>query len=159
MSLRLKKHLFDAYEGFADKRVKDLTKRDTFIVDDRGGGDFDAHGELFLWFCKMFAVVRSDRALDLILSGDPPLSPEVEEFVKGAGRSVEKSGVVSKSITLALSVSDGAKLRDLAARMRRITRPGARYSVPSYKYVVPRTADSLERLADVLDAYCKTQHK
>lgn len=153
MSLRLKKHLFDAYGGFADRRVKDLSKRDTFIVDDRGGGDFDGHGELYLWFCKLFAVVRSDDRLDLRLDGDPPLSLDVEEFVTKTGSSVEKSGIVSKSITLSIGVSDAAKLRDLATRMRRITGPGARYSVPSYKYVVPRTAASLERLADVLDGY------
>lgn len=44
----LKQVLFDAYGGFADKRFKNLDKGRLFIIDDRGPGDEDAAGKLFL---------------------------------------------------------------------------------------------------------------
>ena len=74
----LRKILFDAYDGFGDKRLKDLKRDAPFIVDDRGGGDHDAQGKLFLWFCSMSARVEAPDRVRLSLRGGAPkakLSP------------------------------------------------------------------------------------
>lgn len=47
MSTALKKHLFDAYKGFSDKRIKNLNKGNTFIIDDRSPKDIDSKGGLY----------------------------------------------------------------------------------------------------------------
>lgn len=58
---QLKKSLFAAYNGFADKRIKNLSKSTTFIVDDRTQSDLAADKTLFLWFCSVFVDVITEQ--------------------------------------------------------------------------------------------------
>jgi len=46
----LKKALFEAYGGFADKRIKKLESGSIFVVDDRSDGDRGADGKLYGYF-------------------------------------------------------------------------------------------------------------
>lgn len=58
-SHELKKKLFGEYGGFADERIKNLSKSDVFIADDRAERDLDARKRLFYWFCEIHVrVVR-----------------------------------------------------------------------------------------------------
>jgi hypothetical protein len=141
----LKKVLFDAYGGFADKRVRNLDTGNRFIVDDRGPGDFDARKQLFLWFCQIFVDVLGPASIKVVLRGDVPTSPSVREWLAAHGAQQSNFG-----IEFTIQPGQLEDLRDLANRIARIVAPGNRYEVPSYKYVCPRTAGSLMHLQSVL---------
>jgi len=143
----LKKVLFDAYDGFADKRIKKLDKGMYFIVDDRDDGDEDARGELFLWFCQIGLKVEAVDAVTITLRGGVPESPRVAQWL-------EKMGAQKTAFAIEVPIQRGqeAQLAGLADAFRAITRRGARYDVKAYKYVCPRAAGALENLAKVLHA-------
>ena len=141
----LKQKLFDAYNGFADKRVKNLDKESLFIIDDRKKSDEDAAGKLFLWFCQMFAEVVDKDSVKIIMRGDVPDGPLVAKWLaeNGAGKSNFGQEIVIRR-------GEQDRLSTLAAGFRAIVRPGARYDVKSYKYVCPRVAGSLDQFRRVL---------
>lgn len=139
----LKQVLFDAYDGFADKRIKSLERDAPFIVDDRTEGDKDARGRLFLWFCQMFVEVISETEVHLSFYGGTPRGPEVNSWLDARKLDVGKPG---DTISITPQSVDG--LSDLAASFQKIVT--RRYDTPAYKYVVPRTANSLRRLQEVL---------
>lgn len=140
----LKQILFDAYGGFADKRFKNLDKGRLFIVDDRGPGDGDAAGKLFLWFCQIFAEVTDQDTVQITMRGGVPDGPLVAKWF--AKNEAEKTNFGRE-----FSVRRGEQdhLAELAAAFRSIVRPGARYPIKSYKYVCPRVAASLDKLRQV----------
>ncbi len=142
------------YGGFADKRIKKAESGKTFCIDDRIEGEHGAGGHLLSYFCTMFAKVRDDGRVEVLLDRNTPTSSIVLDTAKSIGATVFTMEPHTR-ITIVLAASEGQKLRALASAMRTITAPGNRYSVPSYKYVVPRTAGSLERFADALDEYVK----
>lgn len=143
----LKRHLFSCYGGFADKRIKDLAKAQSFIVDDRNNGGLSSDG-LFGWFCGIVAEVKSDDVVQVNLHGSLPRSPQVQETFRilGAipGEQCLRFKVGREQIPLVRTLAN--QIRDIVAR-------GNRYTEPSYKYMCPRTADSLERLAGHLDDF------
>jgi hypothetical protein len=149
----LKKSLFDAYDGFADKRIKNLEKSALFIVDDRGRGDHAADKSLFLWFCAVHVEVKSESQVVVRLSGGVPMSSGVKAWAKENGAKTQ----TTPETTLSFAVSKGAEsiLDSLASAIRAITAPGVRYPVAAYKYVCPRTAGTLEKLSAVLQAAWK----
>lgn len=155
-TIALKKHLLGVYGGFADKRIKKVGTGRTFCIDDRSEGDHGAGGLLLSYFCMMFAKVRDDERVEVILDRNTPTSPAVLKTAKSIGATVFTVEPHTR-ITIVLAANEGQKLRALASAIRTITAPGKRYDVPSYKYVVPRTADSLERFADALDEYVEAQ--
>lgn len=141
----LKQKLFDAYNGFADKRVKSLDKERLFIIDDRREADQDAVGKLFLWFCQMFADVVDKHTVKIIMRGDVPDGPLVAKWLAENG--AEKSNF---GLEIVVHRGEQDRLSDLAVGFRAIVRPGARYNVKSYKYVCPRVAGSLDKFRRVL---------
>lgn len=143
----LKKVLFEAYEGFADKRIKNLDKSDRFIVDDRGSGDYDARHELFLWFCQIIVDTVDAETIVVTYRGDVPTSPAVAAWFEG-------HGAVDTPFGRQVTIKRGGQtdLTALAQAIAAIVASGARYPVRSWKYVCPRTAASTHRLAKVLDA-------
>lgn len=146
--LNLKKHLFDAYGGFADKRIKKLTSGATFIVDDRGSGDVGADRQLYSYFCMVFADVIDATTVEVRLSGNVPLSPAVKAWVKNDTASMLSEQPYHSNLAVRVQLGDEDRLDELAELIASITRK--KYDVPSYKYVCPRTSDTLRRLADVL---------
>lgn len=141
----LKQHLFEAYDGFADKRYRNIERDAPFIVDDRADRDLDARGQLFLWFCQMFATVRATDRVHLLLRGGTPESDDVAAWFDAHGAERGAGG-----IGFDIRPDSLASLEDLAQRFEAIIR--TRYDTKAYKYVVPRVAASLRRLRDVLDA-------
>lgn len=142
----LKQHLFDSYGGFSDKRIKNLDKSDLFIADDRVDTDFDSRGNLFHWFCMIFARVVGPDMVNVELRGGVPESALISEWADAGNAKTEASGLM-----LSTRITDVGGLRRLADLIDEIVRPGKRYEVPAYKYVCPRTSMSLRRLADVLE--------
>lgn len=69
----LKRILLDAYDGFADKRIKNLDKSSTFIVDDCNDSDIGANRKLLSYFCMIFADVKSNEKITVRLSGNVPV--------------------------------------------------------------------------------------
>ncbi|QDU45221.1 hypothetical protein Mal52_37120 [Symmachiella dynata] len=147
----LKRIFFDAYGGFADKRLKNLEKGSTFIVDDRDDRDNGADRKLYSYFCMIFADVTANTKITVTLSGNVPKGKRVRAWLKTNRLEINSSGFQSR---LVFSVSDGGQsiLGDLADAIESIVAPSAqRYSVANYKYVCPRTATSLRRLKKLLD--------
>jgi hypothetical protein len=144
---RLKEVLFSKYEGFADKRSKNIDKGELFIIDGRGRSDCGADKKLFGWFCTMFAEVIDGKTVKVTLGGGVPRSQSVDRWIRDYG--VEQG----HGLTFNVTPSDLAKLPQLAAAFRTIVRPGARYGVRAYKYVCPRTAAALDELHAVLAAH------
>lgn len=155
-AIALKKHLLTVYGGFADKRIKRVETGRTFCIDDRTEDDVGAGDHLLSYFCMMFAKVRDDGRIQVLLDRNTPMSGAVKKTAEEIGAAVLIIEPHTR-ITIELTVNEGHKLRALAKAMRTITAPGVRYEIPSYKYVVPRTAGSLERFADALDDYVKDQ--
>lgn len=145
--IELKGLLFDAYDGFADKRYKKIENDAPFIVDDRKRSDYDARGQLFLWFCQMFAFVEDANTVRLSLIGGVPQSSAVSDWYKAHGAEEHAAGA-NHRVEICLTPDNLGDLPDLAKRFAAITK--RRYSVPAYKYVVPRTRSSLLRFHKVL---------
>jgi hypothetical protein len=141
----LKKVLFDEYDGFADKRIKNLDKGHLFIIDDRKDADQDARGDLFLWFCQIFAEVIDKDTVRITMRGGVPNSTRVKKWLSDNGAKHSNLGV-----EITIRKGEERQLTRLAAAVRTIVAPGARYPVPSYKYVCPRVAASLDRFQQVL---------
>lgn len=150
--IEVKKLLFDAYGGFADKRLKKLERDAPFIVDDRNEGDYDAKGQLFLWFCQMFATVEDGPGVELELRGGVPHSAAVSEWFAGYGGQ-ERPGDYRSYASVVLTPENFDALPDLVQRYSAITTD--RYPVKAWKYVVPRTAASLLKLHGVLSTAWK----
>ena len=118
----LKAALFKAYNGFADKRVKNLDKASTFLVDDRDPGVIGADKKPLSWFCQIYAHAVSDDELRVTLT-NTPLSENIEKWATKNG------GTVTHTImpVLDVPVTRGrqARLEELAALMRAIVARGA----------------------------------
>ena len=150
----LKAHLFDAYGGFADKRIKDLAKSNRFIVDDRKQGDIGADGKLYSSFCSIFARVTANDTLEVTLHGNVPTSSAVEGWAQSCGAKLAIG--IESTLTVTLGLGEVGRVRELAEHIAAIVAPNApRYSVAAYKYTCPRTAQSLQRLADICDAFVR----
>lgn len=150
--LELKKLLFDAYGGFADKRIKKLEREAPFIIDDRSERDLDAKGNLFLWFCQMFATVEDGERVVIELRGGVPHSAAVSDWYAAHGGE-ESPGDYQSYASFVVTPEMVGDLPDLAQRFAAVTK--SRYPVKAWKYVVPRTADSLTKLHGVLSTAWK----
>lgn len=155
---QLKRHLFKSYGGFADKRIKNLSKSDLFSIDGRARSDEDAKGNLFLWFCMMFAKTVSATEVRLILCGNVPTSSKIKKWVKDVG--AEEDTQYQHRLELTVTPNNIDSLDELAGLVSSIVAPGApRYSEPSYKYVCPRVAASLRQFANNLRAIWSSSRK
>lgn len=152
MALALRRHLLQCYGSFADKRIKKVETGRVFIADDRSDADLGADGQLFGYFCMIFAAVDSDTALTVDLRGNLPQSASVDAIIQRHGGTLNRSGP-QPSAQLVIERGNIAALRELADAFDAIVAPGRRYSTANYKYVCPRTATALRRLAKHLESY------
>jgi hypothetical protein len=141
----LKQSLFDAYDGFGDKRLKKIENEAPFIVDDRGPGDYGADKQLFVWFCQIFVEVIDGDCLRVTIRGGLPASVDVDEWF--AAHDAEES---AGGRLFNIHAGEQTELLELASRIEAIVAPGKKYTVRAYKYVCPRVAGSLRRLHEVL---------
>ena len=147
--LELKKRLFSSYNGFSDKRIKNLEKGNTFIVDDRKESDKDARNELYLHFCMVYVRVMDRESVEVELRGNVPISDNITKWANINGASI--SAGIQPSLKFNVTPRDVIRLNELADLLLSIVQRGApRYKVPSYKYVCPRTAKSLKKLETIL---------
>lgn len=149
---RLKRTLYDAYGGFSDKRIKRLERSQTFIIDDRGPGDYGANKYLFSYFCMVFADVLAGDKVRVAVRGNVPRATSTEAWARKHGVRFKKGA--QASLMFDVGPTDFDKLEELADAMKSIVAPGApRYAVSSYKYVCPRTAQSLKELHALLSKH------
>lgn len=141
---KIKQYLFEAYGGFADKRIKNLDKGVRFIVDDRGPNDYAADKSLYLWFCSVCVEVHAADHIDVLLAGGLPKSAALDLWLKSHG--VDSSTQGRSALRIVVPVTGADMLDELAEIIAATVKPGVRYSEKSYKYVCPRTAASLRRL-------------
>ncbi|MGR4866724.1 hypothetical protein [Caulobacter sp. LARHSG274] len=141
----LKQALYDAYDGFADRRIKNLERGDTFIVDDRGRGDFGADKSLFGWFVQIFLQVIDADTVKLSFRGELPSSKATEDWF-------DKHFAEDTNFGREVLVKFGtqADLTALGDAIAAVVAPGTRYPVKAWKYVAPRTAGALRRVDRVL---------
>ena len=143
-----KSTLFAVYGGFADKRIKDLSKASLFIVDDRTRGDSGADKQLLSPFCAVLADVLCDDEVRIKLSGNVPVAPALDAWVEtNDAKLIVRS---NRSLTFTVQRSSLSKIQDLAQAIESIVAPGKTYPVSNYKYVCPRTARSLRKLEQAL---------
>jgi hypothetical protein len=146
---KLKGFFLEEYGHFADKRIKNVDKGNTFIVDDRGPGDFGADRDLYSWFCMIFAEIVDQSTVLISLHRNVPQGDGVGEWCKkNNGRMVEPLPC-NFSLTFEIKLGSQNELSRLADVFESIV--SKRYAVPSYKYVCPRIAAALKRLQGVLE--------
>ncbi len=148
-NIKLKSHLFEEYGGFADKRIKNLSKSNRFIVDDRDKQcDYGANNELYSWFCPIIIEVNEDSSIQVLLFNFPT-SRKILGWINAGNAIIQDS----TCLVITVGLQETSLLREYASYVSDIVKPGNTYSVPSYKYVCPRTAQSLCRLVDVLEEF------
>lgn len=150
MLYELRRHLYDCYGSFADKRIKRIEKARTFIGDTRDEGGIASDGSLYGWFCGILVDVDSDTEVCVTLFGNIPRSSSVDDVFEKLGVSVSAS-----RIEFEINKERVPILRELAEKIASIVAPGRFYSTPNYKYMCPRTAESLRKLAGYLEGYWK----
>ena len=140
----LKQSLFDAYGGFADKRIKRLESGSLFHVDGRSAADYDARKQLFLWFCTVTATVHSGEEIVVHVGSAIPKNAAVEQWLAAnqVPGQYDRMGIVIKK-------GEQAKLIELADLVAKVIKKP--YTVKAYKYVAPNTASALTHLKKVLD--------
>ena len=145
--------LFEAYDGFADKRLKRFDRVAAFQVDDRNPGDISADGSPLLSFCRMHATPESEDRISLRL-WNAPVNEKIVAWVKKQGGKVTHD--IIEIVEFPVERGEQAKLAELATLVRGIVARGApHYDTKSYKYSCPRVAGSLEKLKKVLDGVWK----
>lgn len=144
MSRPLKKHLFKAYGGFGDKRIKNLDKGKSFIIDNR------AHEAMNTAFCMIFAEVVGDDQFSLTFQGNFPYNDKVKELIKSKGGKFS-SGIDTRARIGPLTIADIGFVQTLSNAIKSVTsRP---YEQKSWKYSTIRVSGSLETFIDNLKAY------
>jgi hypothetical protein len=140
--LYLKKRLFDIFGGFADKRIKNLTRSDLFICDARKKAPTDARGILFRWYCTITLRVVSGEMIHIILGSAMPINSAVSNWTNK--NSIKSDG----STVIPITKKTISKLGELATLIEFITiKP---YDVRAYKYECPRVASILRRVEKIL---------
>lgn len=148
MPEKLRGHLFDAYDGFADSRYKKLHHNKPFRVDDFSESDV---GNLF---CHIFVYADDNNTIRIEMRTNVPRNEDVENLLKQADATTRTwDDGDSAEVKLEVNVEDTDYLRRLSYAVRGVVAPGAQYPDPNWKWLAPRTASSLEKLADVLDEY------
>jgi hypothetical protein len=142
---QFKKYLFDAYGGFGDKRVKDITKDYSFKLDDQDSSDNHA------LFCGIFAKVIEGDVFELSLSNNAPINSKIKSIVKSKKGDIQEGQF--SSIRITLTSKDYNFVSELANAIGELVAKGKKYSNPNWKWLCPRTAKSLKRFSEVLKAY------
>jgi hypothetical protein len=149
MSLRLKRFLFNQYNGFADKRIKDISKDYAFKVDDQSS--IDVHDQ----FCGIFVRVIADNRFMLSVTNNAPINRSIRVLLKP--KKAKISTIENRSsFEIELSVMDIDFIRDLSKEIADLVFPGKKYKDRNWKWLCPRTAGSLKLLADILSKYKET---
>ena len=145
----LKRVLFNAYNGFADKRITRLESGTVFLVDDRDPGVIGADRTPLSWFCPMHVTVTRAEELTVRL-GNAPLNDKIVRWAEKNGAKLETS--IKPILEFKVERGQQVLLIELATLMRAIVARGApRYEFKHYKYSCPRVAGSLEKLKTILD--------
>ena len=147
---QIKQALLNEYGSFSDKRIKNIDRGSSFIVDDRGPGDIGADKQLFSYFCRIFAEVVSPTEVKVSLDGNVPTGASLRQWLLSHAADFS-AGDLHQHLTVVVQKGGVGRLSSLASAFRAIVMPGAaRYDSPNYKYVCPRTAKALDRLERVL---------
>jgi hypothetical protein len=155
MSLELKRFLFDAYGGFADKRVTRVERGNTFIIDDRKPEDSTGRGALSKTFCRIFARVVGEDQIVLSLHENAPIDYAVRKLVESrGGRTGEHFGATYLSVTI--HATESKYVRQLAQAIEAMVDDATDLPQSTLQRTCTRVASSLHRYADCLVEYCAT---
>lgn len=130
--------------------IKRRSKNSHIVIDDRSERDRGSDGQLYSWFCQIFAEVVDPKTVSVSLRGNVPIGPAVKDWLS-LHKVAEPEG--EGNLVFGVTSTDVKKLKTLSQAVRSIVQRGAKYSVPSYKYVCPRVARTLDRLYTVLRTY------
>jgi|GEM_PF-2354241 len=144
---RLRDHLLDAYDGYADKRIKNRSLDRPIKINDKDSHDVYPH------YCSILVRVpdRTGEALTLPLQHCPH-NPDLIALVKKHGGTAITSDH-GCDIQLNLNANQIGTVTSLANAISEVTKKGSRYPNPNWKWTCPKTVDSLRRLAKVLKDY------
>ena len=152
--IALRKHLYERYGSFADRRIKDPSKSNRFIADTRAENGIASDGSLYGWFCGIILLVDNDKQVELVFTGNIPSSVEVDrQFQQLHAESNGKD--YNRTVTVSVGEAELPTLLALADAIEGIVKPGRRYDTPNYKYMCPRTAYSIREVARHLTDFWK----
>jgi hypothetical protein len=151
MASNLRAFLFTTYDGFSDKRCKDLDKNHPFKVDDREDGDVAVD------FCDIFVSVPDMNKPEFELSlQNCPHNAEVQQLIADNGGKITAGPAVGAiSFCIQLNVKEGSFVNKLARAIKHVIGRGQSYEVPNWRWIAPRTAKSLTQLARRLSDFQK----
>ena len=132
----LKGRLFEAFGGFADKRIKNLAKADYFLCYDHDAAPKDAQGKLFLWFCTVGLRAVEGNLVHIHMGSAMPRNAAVNAWWD---ENTTTGQYDQKVIPITPDTID--KLGELANLIASITKKP--YDVKAYKYVCPEVAEML----------------
>ena len=141
----LKGMLFRNYGGFADKRFKDLSKANSFFVDDRTREDTKANGWMKYYFCGLYVRVLSGSEIRLNITGNVPVSEEVKLAVYSTG-SVWTCG----NIEMELQPVKMTRLTTMSIAIAGCAREGGNARARKSSEMWVRTSKSLVGLRELL---------
>lgn len=132
----LKSRLFEAFGGFADKRIKNLAKADYFLCYDHDAAPKDAQGKLFLWFCTVGLRAVEGDLVHIHMGSAMPRNAKVDAWWDANTATGQYGAKV-----LPITPETIGKLGELANLIAAITKNP--YSVKAYKHVCPEVAEVL----------------
>ena len=142
---QFKKYLFDAYGGFGDKRVKDITKDYSFKIDDQDTNDKHE------CFCCIFVRVIEGSKFELHLSNNAPFNSKIKSMIKAKGGKVQEGDFNSMEVDL--TSKDYNFISKLSVEIKELVARGKKYDNPNWKWLCPRTANSLNHFSGILKKY------
>lgn len=152
--LELRKILYEVYGAYGDNRYKNPDIIPTFVADFREDINIGNDGRPRLNFCEILVEVASETEVEIILRGNIPLSPAVQEWIDAQGISLRNQH--GHCLIFKITTGEQHKIDDLAERIKAITAPGMQYSESSYKRVCPQVEGCLKLLRKNLDKAWET---
>ncbi len=138
----LKRCLFDAFGGFADKRYKDLSKLDYFCLTDYSNAREQIQKSTRVMRCGMYLTTLTDSSMSLQLCGNVPSTPIFAALVRQRGHWFEAS-----DLYFTIRVGQAEFLEELAAAIRAELPDGNTNTSKANRVSWGRVAATLEKLA------------
>lgn len=147
MSSRLRQFLSESYLGekeFLTRRIK----KDTFIqIDDQDDNDDLTE------FCNIFVTVKNRGHFEIELLGRFPVTQDISDLAEIYDGVVD---LTEGRVMLDLNVNQVEAIMDLAKKIRKTSRLGAKVNNRNWHRISARTISSLYRFVRLIKEYQRT---
>jgi hypothetical protein len=148
MSSRLRQFLSESYFGEKEFLTRTMRK-DSFIqIDDQDDNDDLTE------FCNIFVTVKNRGQFEIELLGKFPVTRDISDLAEIYGGLVD---LELGRVVLNLDVNQVEAITDLAKRIRKTSRLGARVNNHNWQRISARTISSLYRFVRLIKEYQRTK--